>query len=286
MDKENITNGQKLKDTTLYLREVSCTNPNVRINTTIKTITISADTSTDAKNQIGFEGFQNDAEVPIRIRKTSTNPDCTNGNPNYNVQGATYKIFENKPDAQAALTSRDFSKAIKNADLIIGANGISNTIDITNINGVNYLRPNGAEYNQEKKFYLVESTPGTGYLNNSDIITITVPANLPSGKEYMEYSVEDTPVKDPIIFVLDKHDDAVNEDLVDEEQKAKNLAALVGTEFTINYYAESIIEGNFLTKDDLLRLTPTRTETAVAKYNESTGQVEAKFDVVDDPFPR
>ena len=146
-------------------------------------------TSTQIVNMID-EDWENNPTY-IYLEKRSANSKCTDGNPNYSLKGATYKVFKTNADATAAVSSRDFSKAI--ATLTVDESGNSQVLEMTD-----YMTRNSATGKIETtKFYIVESVTGKNYQMDKTVHPITVTAKNDKNNP-ATLKVTDVPVDDPI----------------------------------------------------------------------------------------
>lgn len=136
--------------------------------------------------------------ISVSVTKSSTLPDCTNGNSLYGLGGATFGVY----------TSADANESSRIATITTdnSGNGSANDVEVSsNINTV----------------YVKELSAPNNYLI-SDTTIHSVDVSNGSGST----SFSDTPINDPAIITLSK---------VDSEGK-QNVASLEGAEFTINYY--------------------------------------------------
>lgn len=75
--------------------------------------------------------------VYIYLEKRSANTKCTDGNPNYSLKGATYKVFRTNADSTAAVSNRDFSKSV--ATLTVDESRNSQVLEMTDCRADIYL---------------------------------------------------------------------------------------------------------------------------------------------------
>ncbi len=136
--------------------------------------------------------------ISVSVTKSSTLPDCTNGNSLYGLGGATFGVY----------TSSDVSETSRIATITTddSGNGSANNIEVSpDVNTV----------------YVKElSAPNNYLLSDTTIHTVDVSSGSGSA------SFSDTPINDPAVISLSK---------VDSEGK-QNIASLESAEFTINYY--------------------------------------------------
>ncbi len=136
--------------------------------------------------------------ISVSVTKSSTLPDCTNGNSLYGLGGATFGVY----------TSSDASESSRIATITTddSGNGSANNIEVSsNVNTV-YVKEIDA--------------PANYTISDTSIHTVDVSSG--SGNA----SFSDRPINDPAYITLNK---------VDSEGK-QNIASLEGAEFTINYY--------------------------------------------------
>ncbi len=144
----------------------------------------------------------------IAIQKESTNPDITNENSKYSLQGATYGVYERKGYA-ATDTNRLYT-------LTTDASGYAYLDDIA-------IPADGA-------YYVKELTAPMGYNLSSTIYTINVSdANTAANRATpIEGNIKETPQMDPIDLVVRKqrqNTDGTTSDVM-----------LEGAKFVVKYY--------------------------------------------------
>ena len=141
--------------------------------------------------------YEKQQEGYLRIHKSSTNPEITNGNSCYSFDDINYGVFT---DA-----------------------GCVDNIAILNLNANGYSEPlklkAGTYYVRE-----ADATPGSGYKTNATVYTITVTAGTTADTPVTCEAV-DQPLNDPLGIVINK----INGD-------GTTTADLSGAEYTITYY--------------------------------------------------
>lgn len=192
----------------------------------------------------------NVGSTPITIVKKSSNPSCTNANTaNYSLNGAQYAIFKNQADAATAASTRDFSKAIKNANgtmftFNIGADGKANQLDVRE-----HMNKSASSGNiLDTKFYILEYRTGKNYQLDKAYHEITVKGSVTT---VQSFEVTDVPVGDPLSIQVVKEGDG--------------STAIEGAEFTVKFYAEDITKN--YTFADLQSKTPVAAYTQTVKTN-------------------
>lgn len=148
--------------------------------------------------------FKVQSKGKLSIMKKSANPDITDNNPCYSLQGAEYGVYKTEADAKS-----DKSKvtSLKTKDT-----GWSNTVEL-----------------EAGTYYLKEVTAPKGYALSSEIKKVTITAGketqFGTNNELMDY-----PQSDPVAVVLGKVDKETN------KNKPQGSASLEGAEFTVKYY--------------------------------------------------
>lgn len=134
----------------------------------------------------------------IKLKKSSTLPECTSGNPNYTFKGAEYGLYTDSTSQNQVGT------------FTIEADGSSNTIT-------------GLKFG---KYYVKETKAPSGYLLSNDVKEVS----LSSTSYNVTTAVSDTPVNDPGIVKLRKLD------INGKVSKATGNASLEGAQYTLKFY--------------------------------------------------
>ena len=162
-----------------------------------------------------------DAPVYLTLQKNSANPSCTNGNPNYSLAGAEYKVFTSAAAASQARASKNYSAAI--GTLTTNASGASNSIDVSN-----YMRLNsttGAFLSTQ--FFVIETKAPKNYKLSTTTYQVDVSsANVSSNPA--KVTVSDEPVNDPVNITVVK------------QFKDGHTEPLQGAKFSVKFYAQNI----------------------------------------------
>lgn len=132
----------------------------------------------------------------LNLKKESANPEMTDGNSCYSLEGATYGVYKE----QACTT--------KVADLATDAQGNSNTVEV-----------------DAGTYYVRETKAPKGFVLDQKVHPVTVIA----GKTAV-LKVKDLPQLDPVGVLLGKIDKETN------QNKPQGSASLEGAEFTVKYY--------------------------------------------------
>lgn len=158
------------------------------------------------------------------VTKKSSNTDCTKDNPNYSLNGATYKIFTTAQAAQNALDTLNYNGAIMS--FTVDSDGNSSAQKVPD----EYLMHNADKSVAETTLYAVESKAGEkGYLRSNNVIPVKINNDNNSVTKAAKWEMEDVPINDPINLTIEKSDKLYAE-----------TKSLEGTEFTINFYAQDI----------------------------------------------
>lgn len=132
----------------------------------------------------------------LNLKKTSANPELTDNNSCYSLDGAVYGVYSNS------------SCTTEVATLTTDAAGNSNTVEL-----------NAGTY------YVKEKTAPKGYALDTRVYTVTVT----SGQIYT-LNVADIPQSDPVAVLLGKIDAETTADM------PQGSASLEGAEFTVKFY--------------------------------------------------
>lgn len=132
----------------------------------------------------------------MNLKKESANPEMTDGNSCYSLEGATYGVYKE----QACTT--------KVADLTTDAQGNSNTVEV-----------------DAGTYYVKETKAPKGFVLDKQVHPVTVTAGRTS-----IVKVKDIPTLDPVGVLLGKIDKETN------QNKPQGSASLEGAEFTVKYY--------------------------------------------------
>ena len=155
--------------------------------------------------------FKVQSKGKLSIMKKSANPDITDNNPYYSLQGAEYGVYKTEADAKAdknkvnTLTIGKYDSSEKYKDW-------SNEIEL-----------------DEGTYYVKETKNPKGYALNNSVVSVVVKANesswIGSNGEFKDY-----PQSDPVGILLGKVDKETN------KNKPQGSASLAGAEFTVKYY--------------------------------------------------
>ena len=202
-------------------------------NTTSKTVT-AYNTKADAENHAASFLYTNLSRKYLYLTKRSSNTNCTNGNPNYSLAGATYKLYGSYNDAATALSSGNYGTAL--ATFTVKADGTStvNNTTATKLDVSEWMpkNPTTGLYTN-KTFYLVESAAGKNYRRSTTPTAVTVTsANTSTNPAHAD--MVDEPVNDPFRIEIVKTDKITGSNQL---PKGKTLE---GATFAVDFYAADV----------------------------------------------
>ena len=192
------------------------------------------------------------AKTFAALTKESSDPTFVEGNPNYSLAGAEYKLYADKAEADAALKNKDYTKAI--GTFVTDENGNADVIEVTEA-------MNGAD---EKAFYVVESKAAKNYLRRA-VVSETVVKKDNTRTNPAKFEVTDEPVKIPVELLIEKVDQ-----LSDSYDTAKGYS-LAGAEFEVISYGDDITT---ISKADALSVNAKK---STLKITEDTKHYTAKI---------
>ena len=225
MGKDDLTDKKMLTNTKFAYKELKAPDGYLKTEdpipaTITKTLSVPTTLTSSQIVKMVDEDWENNP-THIYLEKRSSNPSCTDGNPNYSLKGATYKVFKTNAEASAAESSKDYSKAV--GTLTVDEKGNSQVLEVTDLMNVN----SKTGKLETTKLYIVEFVTGKGYELDKTVHQLTVTAK--NGKSNpATLKVTDTPVDDPIHVKVVK------------KTKNGNDAGVAGATFTAKYYAVSI----------------------------------------------
>lgn len=190
----------------------------------------------------------------LSIMKKSANPEITDNNPCYSLQGAEYGVYKTKADA-----TNDKNKV--------------NTLIIGKYDNTEKNKDWSNEIELEAGTYYVKETKAPkGYALNPNAVKVVIEAgkNTWIGEESNDFV--DYPQSDPVRILLGKVDKETN------KNKPQGSASLAGAEFTVKYY-KGLYDEDPATQGQ----TPAR--TWVLKTNENGfATLSSKYKVSGDDF--
>lgn len=156
--------------------------------------------------------FKVQSKGKLSIMKKSANPDITDNNPCYSLQGAEYGVYKTEADAKAnknkvkTLTIGKYDNSEKNKDW-------SNEIEL-----------------EAGTYYVKETKAPKGYALNPNAVKVVIEAGKNTWLGEASSGFEDYPQSDPVGILLGKIDKETN------KNKPQGSASLAGAEFTVKYY--------------------------------------------------
>ena len=156
---------------------------------------------------LGYWIYTPEVKGSAKLKKTSANPDITNGNGCYSLSGAQYGIYS------------DMGCNTQVGTFTTEADGNSNTVTL-----------NAGTY------YIKETKAPTGYALDTKVYPVTVTANKTA-----TVSVQDTPLEDPAVVEIQK----VDADTGEEVQGGASLAGAEFTfKYYAGYYTQENLPAN------------------------------------------
>lgn len=156
--------------------------------------------------------FKVQSKGKLSIMKKSANPDITDNNPCYSLQGAEYGVYKTEADAEAnknkvnTLTIGKYDNSEKYKDW-------SNEIEL-----------------EAGTYYVKETKAPKGYALNPNAVKVVIEAGKNTWLGEASSGFEDYPQSDPVRILLGKVDKETN------KNKPQGSASLAGAEFTVKYY--------------------------------------------------
>lgn len=138
-----------------------------------------------------------------QVKKVSSKPEYTNGNPLYSLKGAEYRVYDTKAHAEAKGSAGWLGS---DSTMTTGANGVSNEVSL-----------------QPGTYWAIEYKAPAGFKLNEQAVKFTVT----EGKT-TTVNVTDVWANDPFVIGIEK----TAKDVRDEEE----YNSLEETQFTVKYY--------------------------------------------------
>jgi hypothetical protein len=196
--------------TTYYIKELSAP-ANYLKSTTVYSVTVRpSNTSANPALVNNGNAIVNTLAGKVKIVKTSSNPACSNNNPNYSLQGATFELYT---DAAMSVPLKDVNG--NNVVLVTNANGEVTSGNIAIVNNM--------------KVWVKETVAPKGFELSSNINN---PYTLTAGLNTI--NISNRPANDPVIIKIEKD--------MESTPSGNNWInqTLVGTKFLIKYYPYDI----------------------------------------------
>lgn len=157
-------------------------------------------TYNSAKDEYQFTATNTLSVGYLKLYKSSSLPDVTDGNGCYSLEGAEYTVYNNKNGNSVSSPA---------GVLTTEANGQSNTLRLL-----------------PKTYYVKETKAPTGYEKDETIYTVKITTNNTTSSPY-RLEVEDRPGNDPAGIEITK---------IWNGPETSTIPTLEGTQFTVNYY--------------------------------------------------
>ena len=188
---------------------------------------------TGALANADYLSWVNPDQVYVRLTKSSSNTQCTNGNPNYSLVGTTYQMFGSASDASNAALTGNYSAALTSFTVTAASINASGSGVITKDVSQWMTGHNADGSLQSKTFYFVESAAGKNYKRATGIKSVTVTASNTSSNP-AQLNVTDEPVNDPFDIEL------IKTDIITGSHQLPKGKTLAGAQFRVNFYAADI----------------------------------------------
>ncbi len=262
----------KWESKTLYAKETKVpSNGKYELNKKIASVTVTdANAATNANGiatnpalfKINGSNPKNNQDTKLFITKKSSNPACTDGNPNYSLEGTTFKVFTTRTQAAEAMASKNYTNAV--LTFVTDKNGKTAAQQIPD--SLMKTNPSDGTY-MNTDFYVIETAVGKNYLlrndPRNDIFTVTIsPSNTEDNPK--ELTVSNKPTVDPLRIEITKKDESGND-------VPLGNTTLEGAQFTVKFYPQDIT-GTFDSSK-----APARTWIYETKKNTTTGNYEIKL---------
>ncbi|MBR0145070.1 MAG: VaFE repeat-containing surface-anchored protein [Eubacterium sp.] len=119
--------------------------------------------------------WKNYRRLYVSLKKSSADPDETDGKDYYSLKGAQYKLFQDKAAAEKALAARkagkpDYSAAV--GTFTVKEDGTANTLEVTRLMDTDPT--SGNLVNGGSTFYVVESVAPKNYLLSDEVASVRV----------------------------------------------------------------------------------------------------------------
>lgn len=231
----------KWNSKTFYAKETKVpSNGKYELNKKIASVTVTdANAATNANGiatnpalfKINGSNPKNNQDTKLFITKKSSNPACTDGNPNYSLEGTTFKVFTTRAQAAEAMASKNYTNAV--LTFVTDKNGKTTAQQIPD--SLMKTNPSDGTY-MNSDFYVIETAVGKNYLlrndPRNDIFTVTIsPSNTEDNPK--ELTVSNKPTVDPLRIEITKKDESGND-------VPLGNTTLEGAQFTVKFYPQDI----------------------------------------------
>lgn len=210
------------------------------IDDTEYSITITSD---DCKQERTLEVLNvSDTErVRLNLKKESVNPDLTENNDCYDLDGAVFAVFSNQKSAYDFIA--DNSK--KNNVVRYFITNSQGNCKAISTDGNNWDYNSNSELYKitySKSLYAVEVTAPKGFKKYNQAVNLTLTGETYGGYAVLSATIIDEPLNDPVYVLLRKKDELTGQ-----------YTNMENAEFSISYY-----KGYYYSEQELNNITPER----------------------------
>ena len=199
-------------DTTFYLKEINKpTNTECVLNEKAQPVVVSRTSHSPNVTNATLKTVKDNVKVYAKIVKKvdTTKYPCVVNNPNYSIQGTTFKVFKSLQLAQQAINNNNYNNAIGTITINSNISSTNNQIEssLWEVPSSQMNKDNTGLYT-DTTFYVVESQQGKGYIKDENIYDITVtPSNIRTNAKSI--TITNIPMTDPSSIVLYKLKDNI-----------------------------------------------------------------------------
>ena len=200
-------------------------------------------TSDDCKQEKTLDVLNvNDTErVRLNLKKESANPDLTDNNSCYDLDGALFAVFSNQKSAYDYLADNSKKNNIVRY-FITDSKGNCKSISADG-NSWDYSTSSELyKFTYSKSLYAVEIEAPNGFKKYNKAVNLTLTSETYGGYAVLSATIVDEPMNDPVYILLHKKDELTGQ-----------YTNMENAEFTVSYY-----KGYYYSEDELSDKTPER----------------------------
>ena len=200
-------------------------------------------TSDDCKQEKTLDVLNvNDIErVRLNLKKESANPDLTDNNSCYDLDGALFAVFSNQKSAYDYLADNSKKNNIVRY-FITDSKGNCKAISADG-NSWDYSTSSELyKFTYSKSLYAVEIEAPNGFKKYNKAVNLTLTSETYGGYAVLSATIVDEPMNDPVYILLHKKDELTGQ-----------YTNMENAEFTVSYY-----KGYYYSEDELSDKTPER----------------------------
>ena len=200
-------------------------------------------TSDDCKQEKTLDVLNvNDTErVRLNLKKESANPDLTDNNSCYDLDGALFAVFSNQKSAYDYLADNSKKNNIVRY-FITDSKGNCKAISADG-NSWDYSTSSELyKFTYSKSLYAVEIEAPNGFKKYNKAVNLTLTSETYGGYAVLSATIVDEPMNDPVYILLHKKDELTGQ-----------YTNMENAEFTVSYY-----KGYYYSEDELSDKTPER----------------------------